>query len=89
MRLLDLVLRVVLVHLREVVALLIQVHAHRVPPGGEVLPDRLAQVRAVRRRLAHQVMESWCRPLPVAHLNRSKLSEDHGKGEAQEFSMGS
>ncbi len=56
---------VVLSHLGQVNAILVQVLRGLVPEHGEVLLLGAAQVAAVGRRLAHQLVEGAIRALPV------------------------
>lgn len=58
-------LSIVLSHLGERVAVLVQLVAGLVPPHGEVLLDRSSKVGAVRSWLTHELMERLARALPV------------------------
>ena len=81
MRLLDHSLLIVLVHFWEIESLLVQVGTHDVPPGGEVLSDAPSKVRAVRRRLAHDIVECWCGPCKVRELDGDELSREESERE--------
>ena len=83
-RLLDHGLLVVLVHLRQGVAGLVQVSGDVGPPNGEMLPDHIPQVRSVGRRLSHQILEDLARSLPSGRLN----AEERGQRQANRQSHG-
>ena len=71
-------LTIVKVHLRERVAILVQLGRGCMPPDGEVLLEGSAQVGAVRSWLRYDLVESLVRALPVSTLD---LKESH-EGQA-------
>ena len=60
---------VVLVHFWEVVAIRSKLSTGRVPPDWEMFFDRTSEVRAVGRRLSHQLMEGLLGSLPLSSLD--------------------
>ena len=73
---------IVLVHLRQIVALLVQVGGHRSPPDGEMLLHRAAEIRTMRRRLCHEFVEGLVRSLPGGCLH----AEEGGERERERHS---
>lgn len=79
---------VVVVHLGQGVPVVVEMLGRLVPPDGEVLLDRAAQVRAVRCRLYHDLMEGLVRALPVGRLHVQEKTDRHGRGQAKDLVVG-
>ena len=74
---------VVLVHLWQVDALLVQLLRSLMPPNGEVLFERTADVASMWSWLHDKLVEGLARTLPVACLHGEEASYRDGGSESE------
>ena len=74
---------VVLVHLGQVDAVLVQFLRDLVPPNGEVLLHCSAEVATVGRRLRQQLVEGPVWALPIRSLHCQESCEGHERCDSE------